>query len=473
MPTIYKLFTDAFEKSLVLHREIDAEEYSKELATYWNVGNQDIKPQAIFRPKTSADAAKAVKLCADNNIPFGIRSGGAMPNIGFNNSAGVLIVTRHLNAEITFPREGVCSVGPGVRWETVYQKLLENGNTAVGTRSTVMALGGSILGGGLSHLSSQHGWAADNVVNFEVALAGGEVVDANDDVNQDLFWALKGGSNNFGLVTRFDIKIIPQPDGIWGGLLTVNPANITELLEALYDWQLNEELNDPLAAVECIAFRGTAYGGMNSSIPVVLLYYGGPTPYPAALKRFTDLPSIANTLRSTTHLDLIRELSEGVTKDKRHIFYTGTFKASKELNVASPDIFFDTLNAANIPEISLCAFTLQAIPPKMLAVAEGKNPMGLPSSEAPYIFWNMAIEYMDGGYDQAATDAARTAKYKIENMAKNLGKHVDFLFLNDAGPDQNPFKTWGEENYQKLLKVRETVDSEKVFTRLCQGFKLD
>lgn len=57
MTTAHKLLADAFEPSLVLHPDIHADDYTTELSTYWNVGNQGIKPQVIFRPKTSADAA--------------------------------------------------------------------------------------------------------------------------------------------------------------------------------------------------------------------------------------------------------------------------------------------------------------------------------------------------------------------------------------------------------------------------------
>lgn len=77
-------------------------------------------------------------------------------------------MTTYLNATIEFPRDGIARIGSGTRWATVYEKLLESGNTCVGTRSTLMACGGSLLGGGLSHLSGEHGFAADNVVRYEV-----------------------------------------------------------------------------------------------------------------------------------------------------------------------------------------------------------------------------------------------------------------------------------------------------------------
>lgn len=74
--------------------------------------------------------------------------------------------------------------------------------TAVGGRILGIGVGGSILGSGLSYLTDQYGLACDNVVNFEVVLADGSLVNANNTTNTDLFWALKGGINNFGKKRR-------------------------------------------------------------------------------------------------------------------------------------------------------------------------------------------------------------------------------------------------------------------------------
>lgn len=80
----------------------------------------------------------------------------------------------------------------------VYGTLDPFNLTAVGGRILGIGVGGSILGSGLSYLTDLYGLACDNVVNFEVVLADGSLVNANNTSNTDLFWALKGGINNFG-----------------------------------------------------------------------------------------------------------------------------------------------------------------------------------------------------------------------------------------------------------------------------------
>lgn len=93
--------------------------------------------------------------------------------------------------------------------------------------------------GGLSHFSAQHGLAADNVKDFEVVLASGEIVNANADTNSGLFWALKGGGPNFGIVRRFDMYTIPVRN-IWFQATVYPLTELPKVLAAFTEWQKME-----------------------------------------------------------------------------------------------------------------------------------------------------------------------------------------------------------------------------------------
>ena len=100
------------------------------------------------------------------------------------------------------PSSNLVTTGFGNRWGAVYQYLEKFGRLTVGGR--ISTVGAALtLGGGLSHLSNRYGLSVDNVVSFEIVLASGEVVTASQNRNQDLFVALKGGSNNFGTCGHF------------------------------------------------------------------------------------------------------------------------------------------------------------------------------------------------------------------------------------------------------------------------------
>lgn len=101
------------------------------------------------------------------------------------------------------------SIGTGARWLSVYEELFKDGVTVTGGRQGIVGVGGLLLGGGISWYTGRQGFACDNVVNYEIVLATGEVLNANASANPDLWLALKGGSSNFGIVTRFDVEAFP------------------------------------------------------------------------------------------------------------------------------------------------------------------------------------------------------------------------------------------------------------------------
>jgi FAD/FMN-containing dehydrogenase len=125
----------------------------------------------------------------------------------------------------------IVSVAAGERMGNVYEKLISLGLGVAGNRHSSGGIGGDavqvssrnlsgffvfISAGGFSYYSYSRGFICDNVVNYEIALASGEIVNANPKDNPDLFAALKGGVGNFGIVTRFDLQAFDQGE-MWGG----------------------------------------------------------------------------------------------------------------------------------------------------------------------------------------------------------------------------------------------------------------
>lgn len=112
---------------------------------------------------------------------------------------------------------GTVSIGPGNKWYDVYQVLDPLGISVVGGREAGVGVGGLTLGGGISYFSGRFGWACDNILNYEVVLADGSIVNASPISHPDLYQALRGGSGtNFGIVTRFDAFAFEQ-GLLWGG----------------------------------------------------------------------------------------------------------------------------------------------------------------------------------------------------------------------------------------------------------------
>ena len=138
--------------------------------------------------------------------------------------------------QVTLSADGkTADIGPGNRWSDVAMALQPTGKIVVGGRLGGVGVGGYLLGGGLSFLSSQHGLACDTIVDYTVVIANGTIVHANYQTNQDLFFALRGGGNSFGLVTNFKMKAFPIAPQVWGGTRIYSADKIPAVFNASVD----------------------------------------------------------------------------------------------------------------------------------------------------------------------------------------------------------------------------------------------
>jgi FAD/FMN-containing dehydrogenase len=178
--------------------------YHDVLTDYWSTACGDLHPTCIAAPKSALEMSQVVKELLDVDTQFAVKSGGHMPNNGFASiQDGLLVSTKNLDHVIYNSEDQTATIGPGLSWEDAQKGLDGTGRALVGGRLGGVGVGGYILGGmwpspstrelvslanfvikgGLSFLSSQYGWAANNVVNFEVVLANGTVVNANSNEN--------------------------------------------------------------------------------------------------------------------------------------------------------------------------------------------------------------------------------------------------------------------------------------------------
>jgi FAD/FMN-containing dehydrogenase len=170
-----------------------------------------------------------------------------------------------MNGTTYDPQTEIASILPGGPWQEVYETLAPHGVIVTGGRAGTVGVGGFLTGGGNSFHAASHGMACDTVVNFEVVLANGSIVNANANQNADLWVALKGGSANLGLVTRFDLRVIKFPDAtkpdIWGKFISFDLADGDNVIDAMVNFTEHAHLDQNTSS---IMFFGhiPAAGGM-------------------------------------------------------------------------------------------------------------------------------------------------------------------------------------------------------------------
>ena len=258
--------------------------------------------------------AKGLKVIKFFSVPFAIRSGGHTPFPGSaSTDGGILISLETFNATSIDVGRGIASVGPGSRWIHVYEYLEPYGLGVLGGRVPPVGVGGLITGGGLSFFSTARGLACDNVAAFQVVLADSSIVIASATENKDLFWALKGGSNNFGIVTRFDLYTVPIPGGVWGGVLHYTPDKFSNVSDAIAEYQGNGQVKDPDSDI--IPLATFLADGLVQNFMVAVFHRT--TEKPAALKGFFEAGPVVDTTKRRGLPDMVTDAYGGASWDSQ------------------------------------------------------------------------------------------------------------------------------------------------------------
>jgi FAD/FMN-containing dehydrogenase len=197
----------------------------------WN-GLAATAPALVLQPASAADVAAAVDFARDHGLLLGVKGGG-------HNIAGTAIAEGGLTLDLSGlrqvavdPEARLAHVGPGCLLGDVDLATQAHGlATPLGFLSQV-GVAGLTLGGGLGYLTRRFGWTADNLVEAEVVGADGRVRTASREHHPDLFWALRGGGGNVGVVTRFSFRLHPVGPQVVGGLIAWPFERAAEVMAA-------------------------------------------------------------------------------------------------------------------------------------------------------------------------------------------------------------------------------------------------
>ena len=199
----------------------------------WN-GMIDRRPRWIVRPRSIADVMQAVRFARESSLPICVRGGGHSVS-GKSVADGALMVDLSLMKSIQVdPRRQTVVAQAGVKWgefdtETEKYSLATTGGVISST-----GIAGLTLGGGIGWLMGKHGLSCDNLISADLVNAEGRHKTASASENQDLFWAIRGGGGNFGIVTAFEFQLHTLKS-VHGGVLLYPRGNAIDLIRQYRD----------------------------------------------------------------------------------------------------------------------------------------------------------------------------------------------------------------------------------------------
>jgi FAD/FMN-containing dehydrogenase len=236
-------------------------------------------PALVAQPANARDTVAAVRFAAEHGLEVSVRCGGHSSSGYSTNDDGMVIdLSRMTEVELlevapvempgTDDRRSIVGVGGGATWGDIAEQLRPHALVLSSGDTRSVGVGGLTLGGGIGWLVRQYGLALDSLVEAEVVTADGDLVIASERQNAELFWALRGGGGNFGVVTRFTFRAHPL-DGVFFGAIQFDDPDIGQLLRAWRDVmrEAPEELNTTFLSMP-------EFGGMPAGTQLLVLYAG-------------------------------------------------------------------------------------------------------------------------------------------------------------------------------------------------------
>ena len=338
--------------------------------------------------------------------------------------------------------------------------------------------------GGISFFSGRYGWACDGVRNYEVSqslatqalptttyshnqvvLANGRILNVNQQSHPDLYFALRGGGNNFGIVTRFDLDTFPQGP-MWGGMSVYPITANTSIFEALSNFATASPADPDAALIVAAAYVQGTY------IISTDYEYAKPIANPPIFSEFTAISSLTSTVRITTLTNLTLELKAANPSGFRQTYTTATFKNSPDLQSKILDLFTHEVEPIKDAPGLLPAVIFQPITASQIShfSKRGGNALGISDGDAPLILLNLAFMWSETGDDERVLAVTQRIRDGAVRIADGMRLGYGYVYQNYASLDQDVFGGYGKGNKERLIDISKKYDPEQVFQKLQPGY---
>lgn len=293
-------------------------------------------------------------------------------------------------------------------------------------------------------------------------------MNANASENPDLFKALKGGHNNLGIVTRFDLQSSPST-GFYGGVLAVSYDSKDVVLEQFVG--LVDNLESSPANSEFVSLSWSPTTG--KSIAIIPTDDEGNT-NSSIFAPLNTLPALVDTRGPTTYSQLSQVFSG--TNGLRNVWFTLTFDNSLDMVNKVAEIFEDAAEElqGQVSDTAQLIFVLQPLPTLFASKNPGGNILGLDTSlKRNGILWQGEALLTEEADELLFDEKLAAITTEIEAYAKASGQDTPYLYLNYAHPAQDPLSAYGEENVVFLKETAAKYDPTEFFQkRVTGGFKV-
>jgi FAD/FMN-containing dehydrogenase len=408
----------------------------------------DRRPAAIARPVHADEVSRVVSFAREEGLEFAVRSGGHSYAGHSASEGGIVLDLRGLTALEINPSERVIRAGGGLTSGEVTTAAAPHG-LAVGFGDTpTVGIGGITLGGGAGYLARKHGLTIDQLFGAQVVTADGRVLEVDEAREPDLFWAIRGGGGNFGVVTRFDYRLQPV-DTVTGGMLAIpgTPETLAGLVEIADSAPEELSLIANVLAAPPLPFVPPELVG--KPLILALLVHAGPLDEgERAVAPLRELaPPVADFLRAMPYSEMFSmEAPEAPPRAATNTFF------SDSLSITDAAELFERMESSTAllaaAQIRVLGGAVSRVPDDATAYAHRRRRMIVTAAAV---------------YASAEEDSVHRAWADETAAVLRRGEDGAYVnFLGDEGADRvraaYPGSTW-----ERLAGVKRRYDPENVF----------
>jgi len=417
-------------------------------------GMIDRRPVLIARCANGADVVAAVNLAREEDLPLSIYGGGHGVTGSAVVDAGICIDLRGMKGVTVDAETRTVRAEGGLTWGELDAATQEHGLAVTGGRVSDTGVAGLVLGSGSGWLERKLGYSCDNLVEAEVVTADGRQVVANEQENADLFWGLRGGGGNFGVVTAFHFRLHPVGPIVLGGMLMYPAAMARELTCFYRDYMLGapDEVGTGLAFITAppLDFIPEPVRGQ-PVVGIVVCYCGPVEEGEEALRPLREFGPPGVDLVQPMPYVAVQQLLDPPNQKGMQNYWTADFMA--EL----PDEAVDVLvEHATRPVSPLTQIILVPMGGALARVDEEATAFGQRSAQ-----WN--THYLSMWPDPAASEENIVYTRAVAGAMKPWTTGRAYLnFIGDEGKDRVE-AAFGPEKYARLQSLKDTWDPGNLF----------
>jgi hypothetical protein len=407
-------------------------------------------PDIVVMPESDQDVARAVAFAHRFDLPVAVQGTGH----GVPRSAdeGVFINTSRMQGISIDPERRLARAEAGVTWESLIPRAAEYGLAPLSGSSSTVGVVGYILGGGYGWLTRKYGRAADRVVSADVVTADGELLNVTADAHPDLFWAIRGGGGNFGVVTALEFDLVEVAQ-VFGGSVMYPLEDAPRVFEAYSQWTASvtdditssigilrmppvPALPPPLRGAQLVVVRACASGDLHAGeaaiAPMRLL--GTPVMDTFSAMPFTETDAIS-------------------MDPKESMPALGTTMMLQDLDVAVVDALLGQVGAG----VDSPLLSIEIRDYRRTSVEDAA-----PGAGSRYGLSMFAIGPVMNDKGKAAVDGALSRLREALRPYATRDVLLNFLGEGDVGPDRTR-AAYPEKDFARLQQLKHQYDPQNRF----------